>query len=85
LIGLEGQAAACVSHSVLEDLKRVNCPTFVLGGEEDVFTPQWMTKEVAAAIPNSKIHIYPKSGHAFHWENLEDFNERVDQWLKNLK
>ncbi|WP_194972406.1 alpha/beta fold hydrolase [Aquiflexum lacus] len=85
LIGLEGQAAACVSHSVLDDLEKVTCPTFVLGGEEDVFTPQWMTKEVAAAIPNSILHIYPKSGHAFHWENLEDFNERVDQWLKNLK
>lgn len=85
LIGLEGQAAACVSHSVLDDLKKVACPTFVLGGEEDVFTPQWMTKEVAAAISNSILHIYPRSGHAFHWENLEDFNERVDQWLKNLK
>jgi len=85
LIGLEGQATACVSHAVLDDLEKVTCPTFVLGGEEDVFTPQWMTKEVAAAIPNSQLHIYPESGHAFHWENLEDFNERVDQWLKNLK
>jgi pimeloyl-ACP methyl ester carboxylesterase len=81
LIGLEGQAAACINHSVLEELKRVSCPTFVLGGEEDAFTPLWMTKEVAEAIPNSKLHIYEKSGHAFHWENLEDFNERVAHWL----
>ena len=82
LIGLEGQAAACVTHSVLEDLAKVNCPVFVLGGEEDIFTPVWMTKEVAAAIPGSVLHIYEKSGHAFHWENLEDFNERVGDWLK---
>jgi pimeloyl-ACP methyl ester carboxylesterase len=83
LIGLEGQAAACVDHDVLEDLCKVTCPVFVLGGEEDIFTPVWMTKEVAAAIPGSALHIYEKSGHAFHWENLEDFNERVGDWLKN--
>lgn len=83
LIGLEGQAAACINHAVLEQLESVTCPVFVLGGEEDIFTPVWMTKEVAGAIPNSKLHIYPKSGHAFHWENLEDFNERVREWLKN--
>ncbi len=83
LIGLKGQAAACVEHSVLDDLKKIPCPTFVLGGAEDAFTPSWMTKEVAAAIPGSKLHIYEKSGHAFHWENLEDFNERVLEWLRN--
>ncbi|MCL6259568.1 alpha/beta hydrolase [Aquiflexum sp. TKW24L] len=83
LIGLEGQAAACVTHDVLEDLAKVNCPVFVLGGEEDIFTPVWMTKEVAAGIPGSVLHIYKKSGHAFHWENMEDFNERVGDWLKD--
>jgi pimeloyl-ACP methyl ester carboxylesterase len=82
LIGLEGQAAACVTHGVLEELAKVNCPVFVLGGAEDIFTPVWMTKEVAAAIPGSVLHIYEKSGHAFHWENLEDFNVRVGDWLK---
>lgn len=82
LIGLEGQAAACVTHDVLEDLAKVSCPVLVLGGEEDIFTPVWMTKEVAAAIPGSALHIYEKSGHAFHWENLEDFNERVGDWFK---
>lgn len=83
LIGLKGQAAACVGHSVLEDLKKITCPTFVLGGQEDAFTPTWMTKEVAEAIPGAQLYIYEKSGHAFHWENLEDFNERVGEWLLN--
>ncbi|TVP47671.1 MAG: alpha/beta hydrolase [Mongoliibacter sp.] len=83
LTGLEAQADACIDHSVLNELNEIACPTFVLGGEEDGFTPQWMTKEVAAAIPKSKLHIYPKSGHAFHWENLEDFNERVGDWLES--
>lgn len=85
LIGLEGQAAACIHHSVLDTLTGINCPTFVLGGEADSFTPVWMTHEVAEAIPGSLLHIYEKSGHAFHWENLEDFNVRVGDWLLNQK
>jgi pimeloyl-ACP methyl ester carboxylesterase len=81
LIGLEGQAAACIEHSVLDQLPQLKLPTLVVGGAEDEFTPQWMTEEVASSIQGSDLHIYPKSGHAFHWENLEDFNTRVRDWL----
>jgi pimeloyl-ACP methyl ester carboxylesterase len=83
LIGLEGQAAACMEHAVLDQLALLSVPTFVLGGDEDEFTPSWMTKEVADAIPGSELQIYPRSGHAFHWENLDDFNKRVSDWLTN--
>jgi pimeloyl-ACP methyl ester carboxylesterase len=82
LLGLEGQAAACISHSVLGELGQINIPTLVIDGEEDAFTPQWMTREVAEAIPNAELHLYKESGHAFHWENLEDFNPRIRDWLK---
>jgi pimeloyl-ACP methyl ester carboxylesterase len=81
LIGLEGQAAACIDHSVLDQLALLSVPTFVVGGAADEFTPKWMTEEVAAAIPGSDLFIYPNSGHAFHWENLNDFNTRVREWL----
>lgn len=81
LIGLEGQAAACIDHNVLEDLPGIKKPVLVVGGEEDKFTPPWMTREVAATIPNAELHIYPGSGHAFHWENIDDFNPRVVKWL----
>ena len=81
LIGLEGQAAACMDHDILERLHKITQPVLVIGGEEDKFTPLWMTREVAGAIPNSTLHTYPRSGHAFHWENIEDFNPRVRQWL----
>jgi len=81
LIGLEGQAAACIDHAVLEQPSLISHPTLVVGGDEDEFTPIWMTNEVASAIPGSELHIYPKSGHAFHWENLEHFNKLVKDWL----
>jgi pimeloyl-ACP methyl ester carboxylesterase len=81
LHGLEGQAAACMNHDVVHQLKNIKQPALVMGGSEDVFTPLWMAEEVAGGIPNAELYIYEKSGHAFHWEQIEDFNPRVLRWL----
>ncbi len=77
LHGLKGQAAACVNHDVYAQLGKLSAPCLVIGGEDDLFTPRWMSEEIHAALPNSTLHLYPQSGHAFHWENLADFNQRV--------
>ena len=82
LHGLEGQAHACITHDVLAELPKINVPCLVLGGMEDQFTPEWMTKEVAEAIPGSELHMYEGAGHVFHWEKIDDFNPRVLKWLK---
>jgi len=77
LHGLIGQCAACTNHNTIDELQNLTAPTLVVGGENDVFTPSWMSDEVHAKLPNSTLHLYPQSGHAFHWENLDDFNKRV--------
>jgi pimeloyl-ACP methyl ester carboxylesterase len=82
LHGLEGQAAACMSHDVLQQLGTIQKPVLVIGGQEDIFTPPWMAHEIAAAIPGAELHLYEKLGHAFHFEATDDFNDRVQQWLQ---
>lgn len=81
LHGLAGQAAACINHNVYDQLDSIKAPTLVIGGEADIFTPPWMGKEIADAIPNAELYLYEKLGHAFHFENTEDFNSRVEEWL----
>lgn len=81
LQGLQGQAAACMEHDVLHLLPQVKQPVLVIGGREDIFTPVWMASAVAGAIPNSELHLYDVAGHAFHWEQMADFNERINNWL----
>lgn len=81
LHGLVGQAVACIEHNIVEALSQIECPTLVIGGEQDIFTPPWMANEVANGIPNSEMHLYPGAGHAFHWERIDDFNPRVRDWL----
>jgi len=82
LHGLEAQAHACISHNVLAELPKVQHSCLVIGGEEDMFVPEWMVREVAEALPNSSLHLYPNAGHAFHWEEIGDFNPRVLKWLQ---
>jgi pimeloyl-ACP methyl ester carboxylesterase len=81
LHGLKGQAAACITHNALEQLSHVYQPTFIIGGKKDIFIPEWMAEEVANAIPNSELYLYQTLGHAFHFENTDDFNVRVRDWL----
>lgn len=82
LHGLKGQAEACINYNVLGELPNITQSSLVIGGEEDMFIPKWMAHEVAEALPNSELHLYKNSGHAFHWENIGDFNLRVCNWLK---
>ena len=79
--GFEGQAAACVDHDTLDQLRRIECPCLVIGGRNDIFTPVWMAEEVASRIPDCNLHLYDGAGHAFHWECIGDFNGRVRDWL----
>jgi pimeloyl-ACP methyl ester carboxylesterase len=81
LHGLEGQAHACISHNVLAELPKIKQPCLVVGGTDDLFIPAWMVNEVADAIPKSELYLYDNSGHAFHWEQLDDFNHRTCNWL----
>lgn len=74
---LVGQCQVCTEHNSIDQLRNIIAPTLVIGGEDDIFTPKWMSEEVHQGITSSELHLYPSSGHAFHWENLDDFNSRV--------
>ncbi len=80
--GFEGQAAACVSHNTLDTLHKIACPSLVIGGRNDIFTPAWMAEEIAGRIPNCDLHLYDNAGHAFNLECLADFNPRILDWLR---
>jgi len=83
LFALEAQAAACTGHNILNRLATIQCPCLVIGGVNDIFTPVWMAKEIASAMPSCELHLYENAGHGFHWEHLTDFNPRVLAWLRS--
>jgi pimeloyl-ACP methyl ester carboxylesterase len=41
-------------------------------GGEDTFTPEAMARHVAAAVPSTDLHRYPKAGHLLHYEHFDE-------------
>ena len=82
LHGLSGQAAACTTHDVVDQLPNISQKCLVIGGKDDIFTPMWMAEEVSGGIPDCDTYFYDNAGHAFHFEHMEDFNQRILDWLK---
>lgn len=66
-----------ISH---EDLQKINCPTLVIGGDQDVVLPRH-TLEIAENIKNSNLWILPNSGHSAPIYYRDIFNKTVSTFF----
>lgn len=72
-------AKACLTCNAYEDLERIQCPVFVIGGSYDKVVSGTASEEIAEKL-KCKIHMYEKLGHAAY-EEAKDFNKRVYDFL----
>lgn len=72
-------ADACLHHEA--EVARIQSLTFVIGGEQDKALGSEASREMAEAIPNVRLHMYPQWGHGLY-EEAKDFNDLVLQFLK---
>lgn len=68
-------------HITTNDLKKVKCPTLVIGGDHDVILPRH-TLLIAESISKSYLWIIPNAGHSTLISYKEDFNRVVMDFLK---
>jgi pimeloyl-ACP methyl ester carboxylesterase len=73
-------ADACLNHNALESLHRIRSRTLVIGGEQDKALGADPSREIAAAIPGSRLKMYAQWGHGVY-EEAEDFNAMVLDFL----
>lgn len=69
-------------YDIRDHLKSVQAPALVLVGEEDVLTPPWYAREVAAALPDAQLVVVPQAGHAITLEQADIFNALVLTFLQ---
>ena len=74
------QADACLNHNAADSLFHITSPTLVLGGERDIVLGAEASGEIAAAIPNAQLKMYPEWGHGLY-EEAKDFNRVVLDFL----
>jgi len=74
------QSHACYDHNAFPELHRVTAPTLVIGGEQDLSLGGDASREIAAAIPGAKLHMYEQWGHGLY-EEAKDFQAVVLKFL----
>jgi pimeloyl-ACP methyl ester carboxylesterase len=64
-------------------LHHIAAPTFVANGDRDGLFPAIDSVVLARAIPNSRLALYPDSGHAFLFQYPERFADDVHHFLES--
>jgi aminoacrylate hydrolase len=66
-----------LQFDVVADLGKIKTPTLVICSEDDLLTPAYFSQEMATLIPNAKLVLFQKGGHAYSRSNPEQFNQLV--------
>lgn len=70
------------NHSSSDMLKDIKVPTLIISGEEDQFTPAWISKKMHHLIPGSELFMIKNATHAGLAEQPELVNLRIEKFLK---
>ena len=79
----EAQCDACSSHFTIDRLGEISAPALITVGVKDIFTPPELSLEIHERMPSSELFQFPQWGHCHHWEDLDMYNSRTVQFLKN--
>lgn len=65
-------------------LPAIACPSLVVVGKEDAFTPVAVAMKMHKAIPSSRIAVIENAGHLPNMEQPEIFNRHMRSFLQSL-
>lgn len=69
------------AEDLTEDLKKINCSTLIITGENDKETPVEFGKRMQSLIPNSKFTILANAGHFSFLDNPDEFVSDLIKFL----
>ncbi len=69
-------------HTAKSYLQEIQSPTLIIAGEEDTFTPLWLSVRMHERIPHSEFQLIPRGQHTGPLEHPDLVNLRVEKFLK---
>jgi len=75
-------ARAAQEHDAEPFLGDIRCPTLVVAGERDLFTPRHLSLEMAQRIGGAELLEIPRGSHAALIEQPELINLRLEKFLR---
>lgn len=76
-------AEAILQFDAFQDIKKIACPTLIIGAEEDKVVGVRASHEMHERIAGSELYVYKGLGHAAY-EEAGDFNQRVFHFLESI-
>jgi pimeloyl-ACP methyl ester carboxylesterase len=73
---------AAGEHTAGDLLARVDVPVLVVAGEKDTFTPAFLARAMAEALPKAELLLVPDGTHVAPIEQPELINTRIEQFLR---
>ena len=78
----DAQIHALVTRPPVQDLlPAIDCPTLVMTGELDTWSPPSQHRQIADAIRRAELVIVPGAGHMIQLEAPEAVNAAIARWL----
>lgn len=74
-------AKSAIRHNLGEELSKIEHPTLLIWGNNDIITPPFVGEEFHKLIPNSELYFIDKCGHAPMMEVPDEFNRILEKFL----
>ena len=78
-------AKSAIRQNLAEEVGKITAPALLIWGNNDTITPPFVGEEFHKLLPNSKLLLIDKCGHAPMMEQPEEFNRYLSEFLKEIK
>ena len=78
---LMGMAKRMHEHDARDVLPSIQVPTLIIAGEDDLFTPLYISEEMHREIPGAEMLIIPRGSHAAIIEQPDLINFRIEKFI----
>lgn len=74
-------AKSALRYNIAERLQEINRPVLLVWGKQDTITPAFVGEKFKELLPDARLHILDKCGHAPMMEHPEEFNRLLSDFL----
>lgn len=78
-------AKSAIRNNVADRLSEIQIPVLLVWGKQDEVTPAFVGEKFAELLPDSRLHLIDKCGHAAMMERPEEFNRILDEFLVEVR
>lgn len=76
--------AAILAFDRSAEIGCLKMPVLVNGAEDDQIVPAYLQRELAAAIPGSRLHMLPSGNHFYPLTRTAEFTKVLAEWLAGI-